>query len=281
MYSDNKIALIICQKNDPELKKLRPFLPCSYWARSIHPCYCYSLKNMKVNAKFIYIVDNQNIPQFFDDILGHASRTNSLTFGLKSKKQYLAKMVLWRRWERDTKQILPQNLPQRRWERETTFEWYHEDGRKAYHQMYNQEYNKPATARAFNKFSTSRVLPEALQCGCGTTHKSDTSYQKHINLVLCYSRGFCSTQKKTFYRKSGWFIIKSENREKSLGQVGEFIERYKLYSINIDFQKVVAAKQLTETFHACWHFIYKSKENDKQLFSCKTKERTQSQSLKI
>ena len=94
MYSDNKIALIICQKNDPELKKLRPFLPCSYWARSIHPCYCYSLKNMKVNAKFIYIVDNQNIPQFFDDILGHASRTNSLTFGLKSKKQYLAKMVL-------------------------------------------------------------------------------------------------------------------------------------------------------------------------------------------
>ena len=30
-------------------------------------------------------------------------------------------------------------------------------------------------------------------------------------------------QQKKIYRESGRFIIKSENREKSLGQVGEFI----------------------------------------------------------
>ena len=55
MYSNNKVAVVICRKDDPELKKLRPFPLCSTWARSTHPAY--SLENMEVNPEFIFIVD--------------------------------------------------------------------------------------------------------------------------------------------------------------------------------------------------------------------------------
>ena len=69
MYSNNKVGVVICRKDDPELKKLRPFPLCSTWAHRIHPAY--SLENMEANEEFIFIVDTQNIPQFFDRILGH------------------------------------------------------------------------------------------------------------------------------------------------------------------------------------------------------------------
>ena len=66
IYSDNKVGLVICQKDESELKKkLHPFPLCYHWARSIHPSY--SIENMNVNAEFIFIVNTQNIPQFFDD----------------------------------------------------------------------------------------------------------------------------------------------------------------------------------------------------------------------
>ena len=52
MYSDNKVVAVMCQKNDPNFKKLRTFPLCSYWARSIHPAY--NLENMAVNPEFIH-----------------------------------------------------------------------------------------------------------------------------------------------------------------------------------------------------------------------------------
>ena len=69
MYSNNKVGVVICRKDDPELKKLRPFPLCSIWAQRIHPAY--SLENMEVNPELIFIVDTRNIPQFFNHILGH------------------------------------------------------------------------------------------------------------------------------------------------------------------------------------------------------------------
>ena len=48
---------------------------CPHYVLIGHTAYiltCYSLENMAINPEFISIVDTQNIPQFFDDILlGH------------------------------------------------------------------------------------------------------------------------------------------------------------------------------------------------------------------
>ena len=220
MYSDNKIALIICQKNDPELKKLRP-LPCSYWARSIHPCYCYSYspKNMKVNAKFIFIVDNKNIPQFFYDILGHPDIIDLRT---QEQKKDLAKMVL----------CIMKAVGKRHEANTTTKCTTKAVGKRNNMSGTMKKTVGKHTIKSIIKNTIKRRRHEPLISlvhsgyylrlyGCGTTYKSDTSYQNISTCVYATLEGF--VQQKTFYRESGRFIIKSENREKYLGQVCEFI----------------------------------------------------------
>ena len=49
-------------------------------------------------------------------------------------------------------------------------------------------------ARDFDKFSTSGVLPEPLQCDCGKTFKSDTGFQNHIDACPYTNTGFRSSQ---------------------------------------------------------------------------------------
>lgn len=92
MYSDNKIAVVICWKNDPEFKKLLLFPLCSHWAHSIYP-YLLQSKNMAINPEFISIVDTQNI---YSAILWWYSARASRPYWFadsRAKMGYPSKMV--------------------------------------------------------------------------------------------------------------------------------------------------------------------------------------------
>ena len=126
---------------------------------SRHPCY--SLENRNVNAEFIFIVDTQNIPQFFDHILGHPDLID-----LQTQEQ----------------------------KKETWQKWYFKGIGKEYHQQYNQQRKLSAAAQDFTNFSTSGVLPESLQCDCGKKYNIDSLFQNHIAACPHIKKGLRSSQ---------------------------------------------------------------------------------------
>ena len=73
---------------------------------------------------------------------------------------------------------------------------YYDDGGQEIKQRYDHQRKLTAAAKAFNKFSTSGVLPERLQCDCGKKYNIDYRFhfQNHIAACPYTKKGLRSSQ---------------------------------------------------------------------------------------